>query len=72
MSAVRMDEKPFPSGVSLAEKLYKACGIEDPDNVADLQDAAYTYLEAKSPDELISEIKKNLYVTQVKQEHKNL
>ena len=72
MSAVRMDEKPFPSGVSLAEKLYKACGIEDPDNVADLQDAADTYLEVKSPDELISEIKKNLYVTQVKQEHKNL
>lgn len=58
--------------MSLAEKLYKACGIEDPDNVADLQDAADTYLEVKSPDELISEIKKNLYVTQVKQEHKNL
>lgn len=72
MSAVGMDEKPFPSGVSLAEKLYKACEIEDPDNVADLQDAADTYLEVKSPDELISEIKKNLYVTQVKQEHKNL
>ena len=28
MSAVRMDEKPFPSGVSLAEKLYKHVALK--------------------------------------------
>lgn len=72
MSAVGIDGNSFPSGVHLACDLYKACGIDNPENPSDLQDAADTYLEEKSPAELISEIKKNLHVSRLKQEHINL
>lgn len=72
VNAIGIEGKSFPSGVHLACDLYKACGIDNPENPSDLQDAADTYLENKSSDELINEIKKKLYVSKIQQEHKNL
>lgn len=43
----------FPVGSALPELLYKQCGIEDPYNPYDLQDASETFLERKTANELI-------------------
>lgn len=57
MTALGMNGEKFPSGVALAERLYKSAGIVNPENPYDLQDAADSYLETKSSDELIAELK---------------
>lgn len=44
----------------------------NPENPYDLQDAADSYLETKSSDELIAELKKVLYVSKVQKEHEIL
>lgn len=72
MTVLGMNGEKFPSGVALAEKLYKACGITKPENPYDLQDAADSYLETKSSDELIAELKKMLYVSKIQKEHEIL
>lgn len=72
MTALGMNGEKFPSGVALAERLYKSAGIVNPENPYDLQDAADSYLETKSSDELIAELKKVLYVSKVQKEHEIL
>ena len=69
MTALDINGAKFPSGVALAEKLYKACGIMNPENPYDLQDAADSYLEKKSSVELITELKTMLYVSKIQHEH---
>ena len=39
------DGKPFPSGIELAKTIYASCGIMNPENIWDIQDAADTFLE---------------------------
>ena len=70
MTALGMNGEKFPSGVALAERLYKSAGIVNPENPYDLQDAADSYLETKSSDELIAELKKVLYVSKVQKNMK--
>ena len=41
------DGKPFPSGIELAKTIYASCGIMNPENIWDIQDAADTFLEKK-------------------------
>lgn len=48
------DKHKFPIGNDLSMMLYKACGIMNPDNEYDLQDASQTYQEQKSALELIT------------------
>ena len=62
----------LPSGIMLAEKLYELCGINDPENKYDLQDASETYLERFSAFDLIQEIKKQLRVGKIQKEHEEL
>ena len=62
----------FPSGIDLARTIYSACGITNPENPYDLQDAADTFLEKNSADKFIVELKKMLLVGQVQQEHRDL
>ncbi|MFQ9889897.1 MAG: hypothetical protein ACLRWM_05730 [Streptococcus sp.] len=38
MTALGMNGEKFPSGVALAERLYKSAGIVNPENPYDLQD----------------------------------
>ena len=64
--------QPFSSGVNLSKKLYEKCGISDPEDPKDLQDAAETFLERFSPAELVQEIKSELSVGEIKREHKEL
>lgn len=66
------DGKPFPSGVDLASTIYSSCGITNPENPWDIQDAADTFLEKKSADKLIVELKKMLLVGQIQQKHKDI
>lgn len=72
MGALNLNKKEFPSGGSLAENLYMKCGITDPEDPNDLQDASDYYLEKKSADELIVELKDALHIADMKQEHKKL
>ena len=64
--------KEFPSGVNLAERLYEQCGITHPENPWDLQDASETYQEMFSSADLVQEIKSQLRVGQIQNEHKAL
>lgn len=66
------DGKPFPSGIELAKTIYASCGIMNPENIWDIQDAADTFLEKKSADKLIVELKKMLLIGQIRQKHKDL
>lgn len=52
----------FPVGTKLPMLLYKECGIENPDDPYDLQDASQTFLERKSASELIALLKKTYNV----------
>lgn len=69
INALNMDREHLPSGGGLAKILYTACGISDTGNSDDLQDAADCYLERKSSEELIAELKKILHVAEIQQEH---
>lgn len=62
----------FPSGAALAGRLYKAAGIENPENVYDLQDASESFLECKTSIDMIEEIKRILTVSTVTQTTKKL
>lgn len=66
------DGKQFPSGIELAQTIYASCGIVNPENARDIQDAADTFLEKKSADKLIVELKKMLLIGQIGQKHKDL
>ncbi|MCM1173842.1 MAG: hypothetical protein NC341_02195 [Blautia sp.] len=66
------NNEPFPSGVSLAEEIYKECGIGNPENPWDLQDATDTYTEMFSEDRLVQTIKKKLMVGNIEDEHRKL
>lgn len=70
--ALTPDGKKFPSGIDLAKAIYLSCGITEPENPYDLQDAADTFLEEKSADRFIVEMKKMLMVGKIQPEHKNL
>lgn len=72
MDVLTPDEKPFPSGIELSRTLYTSCGIMNPENPYDLQDAADTFLEKHSADKLIVELKKALLVGKISQKHKDL
>ena len=52
----------FPVGTELAMLLYKECGIINPDDPNDLQDASQTFLEKKSSSELIGLLKQKYNV----------
>lgn len=54
----------FPSGAMLAEHLYKACEIEA-DDIKDLQDAAQSYKEKFSAEDLIREVRTQLTCSSV-------
>ena len=58
MDVLTPDGKPFPSGIELSRTLYTSCGIMNPENPYDLQDAADTFLEKHSADKLIVELKR--------------
>lgn len=60
----------FPSGIDLAKTIYQSCGISNPENPWDIQDATDTFLEKKSPDKLIVELKKMLLIGKIQQTHK--
>ena len=62
----------FPSGVNLAKELYRLCGVDNPENEWDLQDASETYQEHFSSEELVQEITKQLRVGCIQEEHRNL
>lgn len=66
------DNGPFPSGISLSKEIYKECGIDNPENPWDLQDATDTYTEMFSEDKLVQTIKKKLYVGKILEEHRAL
>lgn len=70
--ALTPDGAKFPSGIDLAKAIYLSCGITKPENPYDLQDAADTFLEEKTADMFIVELKKMLLVGKVQPEHKNL
>lgn len=72
VTALDVDGEKFPSGIGLATRLYTDCGISNPENPYDLQDAADTYLENKNSYELIAKLKTILYVSKIQQEHKIL
>lgn len=59
------DGNDFLTGSRLAERIYEECGISNPDNKWDLQDASQTYLEKKTDLQLISLIKRLLNVSQL-------
>lgn len=54
----------FPSGATLAKHLYEACGIEA-DDKKDLQDAAQSYEEKFSAEDLIREVRTQLTCSSV-------
>lgn len=62
----------FPSGINLAKRLYKLSDISEPENPWDLQDAAETYQERFSPEDLVQEIRNQLRVGGIQEEHRNL
>lgn len=66
------DNEPFPSGIALSKEIYKECGINNPENPWDLQDATDTYIERFSEEELVQTIKKKLYVGNILEEHRTL
>ncbi len=66
------DNAPFPSGIRLSKEIYKECGIDNPENPWDLQDATDTYTELFSADKLVQTIKKKLYVGKILEEHRAL
>lgn len=49
----------FPSGIDLARTIYSACGITNPENPYDLQDAADTFLEKKFCGQIYCRAEKN-------------
>jgi hypothetical protein len=57
----------LPSGSELAQIIYAECDIPNGDN--NLQEAASLYIDFKSPNELISLLKKHLYVSQISSHH---
>lgn len=71
-SALAPDGTKFPSGIDLARAIYLSCGVVNPENPYDLQDAADTFLEEKTADNFIVELKKMLLVGKIQSEHKNL
>ena len=72
MDILTPDGKAFPSGIDLARTIYSSCGIKNPENPYDLQDAADTFLEKNSADKFIVELKRMLLVGQIQQKHKDL
>lgn len=72
IGALTPDGMEFPSGIDLAKAIYLSCGITNPENPYDLQDAADTFLEEKSENKFIVELKKMLLVGKIFPEHKNL
>lgn len=62
----------FPSGASLAKRLYNSVGIVNPENPWDLQDASESFLEKRSASDLIEEIKIALTVGSVSETTKIL
>lgn len=52
----------FPIGKDLTKLIYNKCGITNPDDEYDLQDASQTYLEQKSAQELINLLKQTYNV----------
>lgn len=72
MGVLTPDGKEFPSGIDLSKAIYLSCGITNPENPYDLQDAADTFLEEKPADKFITELKKMLLVGKLFSEHKNL
>lgn len=72
IGALNLDKKEFPSGGGLSEELYAQCGIMNPEDPYDLQDASECYLENKSTGELIRELKNVLHVATINQEHRSL
>lgn len=71
-TALTPDGMKFPSGIDLAKAIYSSCGITNPENPYDLQDAADTFLEERTADKFIVELKKMLFVGKIQSEHKNL
>lgn len=59
------DGKNLLTGCELAEKMYMECGITDPDDKYDLQDAAQTYLETKTDLQLVTLLKRLLSVSKI-------
>lgn len=57
-----LENEKFPMGTGLAKCLYEECGIDQPDNIYDLQDASETFAEKYGDLQLISVIKKRLQV----------
>lgn len=47
----------LPTGKDLAKDLYRQCGINEPDDPFDLQDASQTFIEKKDATELITYLK---------------
>lgn len=72
MSVMTPDGEEFPSGYMLSKELYRLCGIENPDDPWDLQDASDTYLDKFSSDKLVETIKNLLTVGTIQQEQKEL
>lgn len=70
--ALTPDGEKFPSGIDLAKAIYSSCGITNPENPYDLQDAADTFLEERTAEKFIVELKKMLLVGKIQTEHKNL
>ena len=62
----------FPSGVNLAKQLYKLSNIDNPENPWDLQDAAETFQEHFSAEDLVKEIRNQLRVGSIQNEHREL
>lgn len=72
LNVVTPNNDPFPSGISLAKEIYKECGIDNPENSWDLQDATETYMEKFSEEKLVQTIKKKLTVGNIQEEHRQL
>lgn len=62
----------FSQGKELTMKIYSACGIDNPEDEYDLQDATQTFLERKNADELIALIKKELQVSSISETVKTI
>lgn len=56
------NNEDFPTGKKITKEIYKECGILDPEDEYDLQDASQTYLEYKTAPELIAFLKSILNV----------
>lgn len=66
------DGHKFFSGIDLTNYLYKQVGISQDEMDDDLSNAAQTYLEKKSANSLIEELKLLFSVGKIREEHKNL